>query len=310
MQINRIVIVGAGAIGGCVGGLLCNSANPVALVARGEHGAKIRDGGLNVVFPNRSISCSLKCFESVEQVDWSEEDVCLIATKLNDAEAVMDQLLKTCGPNLPIVCAFNGLQGEKWAASRFENVATIMIWMPSTHLFPGDVRVYGDSCPGVLDIGPVKGKNALTISETIARMLEESGFESIARPDILLWKYAKWITNLGNTAQALISDDWKGVAKAAQAEGELVLEAAGIERVKTDELLERCKKVNLKPIDGERRAGGSTWQSFMRGKKLETQWIEGAMARLADEIGVSAPVNHKLAALASDYRTAQAREVL
>jgi len=34
-----------------------------------------------------------------------------------------------------------------------------------------------------------------------------------------------------------VTDDWKSVAKAAQAEGESILEAAGVERISTSELL-------------------------------------------------------------------------
>ena len=141
MNIKRIVIVGAGAVGGCIGGLLCESGSNVALVARGEHGKKIRDEGLNVKFPNRVAFCKPDCFESVDAVDWKTDDVCLIATKLNDAEQVLDQLLAAAGAGIPVICTFNGMQGEQWATERFDTVATIMIWMPSTHLFPGDVRV-------------------------------------------------------------------------------------------------------------------------------------------------------------------------
>lgn len=310
MNVERIVIIGAGAVGGSIGGLLCDCGIDVTLVARGEHGAKIRSEGLNVKFPNRTVAVKPTCVESIGEIKWQHNDVCLIATKLNDALSVLDELSAAAGNGIPVVCTFNGIQGETWASERFQTVASIMIWMPSTHLFPGDVRVYGETCPGVLDIGPVTGEGCLELCNQLAERLRQAGFDSLARNDIQRWKYAKWITNLGNTAQALITDDWKRVLKAAQAEGEAVFEAAKIDRIRTPDLLERCKMVDLKPIDGERRSGGSTWQSHQRGKRLETPWIEGALAELADQFNVPAPVNKKLAELAELRKNATAAEVL
>ncbi len=58
---------------------------------------------------------------------------------------------------------------------------------------------------------------------------------SFTTPDTFRPKRAKWITNLGNTAQALVVDDWKAVASAARFEGKAALEAAGLTRVCADE---------------------------------------------------------------------------
>ena len=308
MTINRIVIIGAGAVGGCIGGLLNEANLPVTLIARGEHGKKIRELGLTVKFPNRNIVGKPSCFDSIEQLEWAPYDMVIVATKLYDVESVMDTIAKSAGSGVPVVCAFNGLHGEQWAAERFETVLSMLIWMPSTYLQPGEVLVYGKDCPGVLDIGPTNGTHSDRLSSELCDQLTTAGFDAAYRSDIKKWKYAKWITNLGNTAQALIVDDWKPVAMAAQAEGELVLDTANVSRVKTGELLERASKIKLKPIDNEPRPGGSTWQSFHRDKPLETPWIEGAMASLADQFKVPAPINRFLSNLATERRTATASE--
>lgn len=307
---QRLLIIGAGAIGGCIGGLLCNANKAVVLIARGEHGRMINREGLSVKFPDRIVHCHPECHPNLDAIQWCDSDVVLIATKLNDTQAVMNSLREFAGINVPIVCASNGIQGEKWAAQQFENVVSMMIWMPSVHLHPGDVRVYGQDCPGVLDVGPVCGSRAADISEELSQWLCEAGFDSVHRPDIARWKNSKWITNLGNAAQALVTDDWKSVAKAAQAEGEKVLDAVGMDRVSTDELLARAAHIKLKSIDGEQRPGGSTWQSLQRGKPLETQWIEQAMAELADAHNVAAPVCHAITQAAQNCRRVTAAEIL
>ena len=80
--------------------------------------------------------------------------------------------------------------------------------------------------------------------------------------------------------------------------------------VPTDELLARVAAVRALPVDGRARAGGSTWQSRARGRPLETPFLEGALAELAREVGVPAPVNAFLARAARDPRPLRAADVL
>jgi len=89
-----------------------------------------------------------------------------------------------------------------------------------------------------------------------------------------------------------------------------VLDAAGLARVPTARLRERVAAVRELEIDGERRPGGSTWQSRARGRPLESPWIEGALAELAAEVAVPAPINACLAEAARQARSLRAAEVL
>ena len=307
---ERTVVVGAGAVGGSLGGLLCAAGEDVLLVARGEHGAALRRDGLSLRLPDRALDLRPPCVERCDEVDWRAGDVALLATKLQDAERALDDLRAAAGPDLPVVCAGNGVDGERWAARRFRTVLSTLVWLPATHLVPGEVRLHAAGSLGVLDTGPCAGSPAPALAELWCELLRRAGFDALARPDIARWKRAKWITNLGGAAQALVQDDWRAVADAARAEGEAVLDAAGLPRVATADLLERVAAVRLAEVDGRRREGGSTWQSRARGRPLESEWIEGALARLAAEHGVPAPVNAALAAAARDPRPRTAAELL
>ena len=293
---RRWVVVGAGAVGGSIAGLLQESG---ACVARGEHGAVLRSRGLRLRLPERDLLLHLECFERVGQVDWRAGDVALLATKLQDARAALDELLAAAGPALPVVCATNGIHAELWSAERFERVLAMLVWLPAVHLLPGEVRLHTSGVRGVLDCGPHPPGGGLELASELCAGLCEAGFDAVARHDIAAWKHAKWITNLGAAAQALGLEDWRDVARAAQAEGERVLDAAGLPRVSPSALRERVAAVRDAPIAGQDRPGSSTWQSRARGKPLESAWIEGALARLAAELGVPAPVNAALAAAAT-----------
>jgi 2-dehydropantoate 2-reductase len=48
------------------------------------------------------------------------------------------------------------------------------------------------------------------------------------------------------------------------------------------------------PVGGETRGGGSTWQSLVRGRPLEVDWLNGEIVLLGAEHGVPTPANAAL----------------
>jgi 2-dehydropantoate 2-reductase len=146
----RYVIVGAGAIGGTVGVRLHEAGRSVVLVARGAHLAAIRQNGLRLDEPHRTVVARLPIVGAVSSVDWSAGDVVLLCTKTQDSRDVLDQL-----PDVPVVYVQNGVANERWAAERFARVMGICVQMPAEHLGPGRVAAYGAPVPGVLDIGRI-----------------------------------------------------------------------------------------------------------------------------------------------------------
>lgn len=308
--LERLVVLGPGAVGGSIGGLLAEGGLAVTLVARGEHGAALCERGLALRLPDRALALRLPCVRRVTEVDWRRGDAVLLATKLQDAERALDELRAAAGADVPVICAVNGVHGERWAAARFRRVLSMLVWIAATHLEPGEVRLHSSGARGVLDTGPTQGDPDGALAHELCARLRAVGFDAVAREDIARWKAAKWITNLGGAAQALVVDDWRRVAAAARAEGEATLDAAGVARVPSAEFRARVAHVLVEDVDGAARAGGSTWQSHRRGRPLESPWLEGALAELAARVGVPAPVNAYLARVARAPRTLTAAEVL
>ncbi len=309
MTINRVVIVGVGAVGGSIAGLVANSGVPIAMVARGEHGRSIREHGLRLALFDGDLVTQTDCFESVQEVDWQRGDMVVLATKLNDAREAMDDVVASAGKGMPIVCATNGVSAEPWAESRFDNVIGMMVWIPATHLEPGQVMLHTQDVRGVLDVGATNHRSN-DQAEEFADILRGAGFDSLAHNNIAAWKRAKWITNLGGAAQAMVTGDWMSVLKAAQAEGENTLQRSGLPRIPTEDLLARCDSVKITDVAGFERVGCSTWQSRQRGKPLESIYIEGAMADLGESLGVAVPVNRFLADASSQPRSFTSDEIL
>ena len=307
--LRRVVVVGAGAVGGAIGGLIAEAGVAVALVARGDHGAAIREHGLALRLPERAAKIAMPCVEEIEDFAFEAGDVAVVATKLYDAEDALQRLRAHAPADLVVCLAVNGVAGEQWATDRFTNVLSTMVWLPATFLEPGIVRVHSGRARGVLDTGPLRGA-PIGLAKSMCALLRRGGFDATPRSDIMRWKYAKLVANLGGTAQALVVDDAVSVIPALRAEGERVLEAAGVDRISTAELHARVSAVESLPVDGVPRQGGSTWQSQARGRPLETPWLEGEVLRIAQRLGVPAPICERLTAAAAASRTLTAAEAL
>jgi 2-dehydropantoate 2-reductase len=72
-----------------------------------------------------------------------------------------------------------------------------------------------------------------------------------------------------------------------------VLQAASIPYVSAEEdEARRGDLLQMRPVAGRMRGGGSTWQSLTRGAaSLETDYLNGEIVLLGREYGVATPVN-------------------
>ena len=104
-SLMRFVVLGAGAIGGVVGGRLAQHGHDVVLIARGAHYEAIRDNGLRIESPDEATTLRIPVVDGPSGISWSSDDVLLLATKTQDTEAALDALASVAPRTLPILCA-------------------------------------------------------------------------------------------------------------------------------------------------------------------------------------------------------------
>jgi 2-dehydropantoate 2-reductase len=295
----RFVIYGAGAIGGLVGGCLHEAGHRVELIARGRHLAAIQAGGLVVEWPDRRVVLDVPAVGGPDELDWPELDradpaVVVLTMKSQDTEAALEALEAVAPPATPVVCAQNGVANERRAVRRFANTYGLCVMCPATHLEPGVIRGHSVPVSGLMDLGRFPSG----VDATAAAVAEAFGgatFESVARPDIMRWKYRKLLMNLSNAIDAMCGTAGRDteIKHRAVAEAEAVLTAAGIDVASVEEDRERrADLVQMLPIGGSPWAGGSSWQSLTRGTgTIETDFLNGEIALLGRLYGVPVPVN-------------------
>lgn len=276
---------GAGAIGGSLGALLLAAGERVALIARGDHLEAMRGNGLLLKRPEGEARFEVDVFGAAEEVDWSDDDIVVLAMKTQDTVGA----LRSLPPGVPVVTLQNGVANERMALRLFDEVYPVCVMFPTSHLEPGVVVAHSSPTPGILDLGRypsgVDGQ-----AEAIAAAFRAAGFRSEARPDIMRWKYTKLLMNLGNAVEALCppSDERQEIVAKLREEAREVFWAAGIDFAGEEENKAfRGDSISVKEIAGQPRTGSSSWQSLARGTgTIEADYLNGEIVLLGRLHGI------------------------
>jgi 2-dehydropantoate 2-reductase len=293
------VIIGAGAVGGTIGGRLHQHGHPVTLVARGEHHDAIRERGLLLATPDGEHALDVPVVAGPEELVLEPDSVLVLAVKSQDSAAALEAWADApvrgggvAGDRLPVLCAQNGVANERLALRLFARVYGVCVWLPATYLTAGTVIAEGHPCSGMLHLGGYPGGVDGSV-ERIAADLAGSRFAAPVREDVMRWKYGKLLGNLGNGIGALFGSGDQELYGRLRAEGTAVLDAAGLAYTsREEEVAERGDLIQILPVAGRRRGGGSTWQSLARRTgSVEVDYLNGEIVLLGREYGVPTPVN-------------------
>lgn len=296
----RFIVYGAGAVGGVVGGRLFEHGHDVLLITRGAHHDAIRDKGLTLESPDAASTLPIPVVPDPGKISFGSDDVVLLAVKSQDTGAAVRALAERAPTATPIACFQNGVENERVVLRSFPRVYGVCVMCPTTHLSPGVVQAHSTPTTGLLDLGRYPSGVDDT-AEALATALQASTFSSRPTPDISRWKYAKLLSNLGNAIQVVCRPGAEELRRLVREEGVACLRAAGIAvATETEEAERRGDLLQLRPIAGQRRGGGSSWQSLARGVgSVESDYLNGEIVLLGRLYGVPTPVNAALQRLAN-----------
>lgn len=306
----RYIILGAGGIGGAIGGRLAETGHDVVLVARGNNLTVLREHGLRLAIPERVIQVHPPVVEHVSELTLTRDDVLLLCVKSQDTSDLLRQLAplpvgtSTAGEELPLLCVQNGIGNEREASRFFANVHGVGLMLQATHLEPGKVSATGTPMTGVLELGRYPF-GVDSVDEAIAADMSTSGFAVFVRADVMAWKRAKLLGNLSNALEAMCGPDASDADKPvlgeirarASAEARACFDAAGMTQIADEDWAthQKTSGMNRKPVEGQSRSGGSTWQSVQRGQgQVETDYLNGEIVLLGRLHGVETPMNERI----------------
>jgi 2-dehydropantoate 2-reductase len=294
------IIYGVGAIGGALAAKLIQSGQPVAGIARGAQLQALQSNGLLLRTPDGDFRARFPAVEDPTELDLRPDDIVFLCMKSQDTLQALERLRAAGVRDQAIVCAQNGVANEREALRNFANVYAMLVVMPATFIEPGEVAAFGAPHAGLFDIGRYPAGIDATVGR-IVDVLNGAGFAAFGQEAPMVSKYGKLLMNLGNVLDAAVGEAAFGsdLYAAAKAEGEAVLQAAGIAYADVGPDNDRRKQLmQMQKIPGVERVGSSSAQSLARGTgSIETDYLNGEIVLLGRLHGVPVPVNAGLCRL-------------
>ena len=119
----KILIVGAGAVGGYFGGRLAQAGRDVTFLVRPARAKQLSQDGLRIISPHGDVVITPKLV-SADEID-TPYDVVLLSVKAYALEAAMNDFAAAVGPETMIFPVLNGLRHVELLAKRFGEHAVI-----------------------------------------------------------------------------------------------------------------------------------------------------------------------------------------
>ncbi len=293
----KIGIMGAGAIGSVIGGMLARNGHKVTLVGRKSHIDEIRKSGLHIsgIWGDHTI----RDLEAVTEPPQECQDIVILTVKSFDTARAAAEAMPMVGINTVVVSIQNGLG----------NIETL------TGIFGMEKIIGGMAIFGVILTGPGKVRVTVIASETlvgeldgsltcrvedIVNILASAGIPVNASDNIMRDIWHKVLYNIAlNPLSAIFQVSYgqiadnphtRWLAKQMINEAFQVADASGrhLGMSTADEYLEILWNEKLPPTRDHR---SSMLQDILRGKKTEIDFINGAVVRIGAEYGIETPYN-------------------
>jgi 2-dehydropantoate 2-reductase len=313
MTMERVCVVGAGAIGSLFAGHLASVAEVSVLCRREEHAAALSDEGLRVSGKSERHA---RVAAATDPRSLPVPDLVIVAVKATQLEATAS-VVRGCWPGAAAMTVQNGLGAEAvmHAAGDWPLISSVTFMSGIRH---GDAHVeYELDTPTWL--GPWSGtETPLPLAEAAGDLIARSGLKVEVLPDLLPAQWSKLIFNAAVNGVAALTElphvalfaaedadsDLGHVLRGLVDEGKAVAAAAGVA------LHDDPWEMNVRAVSrGSTEAAGGDYahlpsmlEDVLARRPTETDWIGGALVREAARLGVPVPLN------AAVWRLVKAKE--
>jgi 2-dehydropantoate 2-reductase len=295
----KIAIVGPGAIGCLLGGLLSRAGHEVWLIDRRPERAALLDRrGVSISGVGGDFNAAVRATASPTEAGIAE--LIIVAVKSYDTAAAAQAAQSLVGAQTTVLTVQNGLGNVEALQSQLgaDRVVAGVTSLGATRLGPGQVQHAGR---GPTVIGELDGRVTDRLKET-AGALSSTGLEVETTTDVVSALWGKLAVNAGINAVATLarlrnggvvqSESLLGLLRSAVREVEAVAGAKRIELPEPD-MAAQAEEVCRRTADNT----NSMLQDVRQRRRTEVEAINGAVVREGAAVGVATPVNAVLVAL-------------
>ncbi len=318
----KALIIGAGAIGCLVGGKLAQAGHEVTLAARPGTAAIIRQQGVEMHDSRgrHHITAIAAAGSIAAAFHLAAYDLAILTVKSYDTATALNEFVQVAGSAPPPVLSLqNGVGNEEALATALggANVLAGVITTPVSVLGPAVVQV--DKPAYTLGLSPWHADAPAPLVDATQTALTQAGFSVTRYADAQSMKWTKLLMNMmGNAvcaildmtpAQEMAEDVLVDLEIDAWREALAVMQAANIRPANLGgypfRLLAPLIRTLPKPLLRSAlrvKAGGarggkmpSLHIDLHSGRKQsEVAWLNGAVAKKGEEVGVRTPINRML----------------
>lgn len=312
----KICILGAGAIGCYLGGALSAAGADVTLIVRPRMEAELKDAGqihlsdyqgLSLDAPLPQLSTSADALVSA--------DVILLTVKCAAVASTTEEIARFARSQVPVVALQNGIGSEESLMNLPNPVIQGIVGF--------NVAPLGKGCFHRGTEGDVY-TSALSCGDSLNHYFSQVGFALKQTDEFEALRWAKLQLNLNNAINALSDMPLKSeletrayrkvlseamneliaVANARQLQLPLLtrLPARWLPKlIRVPDFLFRRLASSMLAIDPEARS--SMWEDLNSGRRTEVDFINGAVVRESERLGLNAPANRALIELIHGIET-------
>lgn len=315
----KIVILGAGSVGGYIGGALLDAGADVILIGRARMQARLDAFGMTLTDSHgyRVTHAPGTLPFRQDYAALANADLVLVTVKSADTDAAGALIAAHAPPRALVFSLQNGVGNLQRLQAALPGVCVLAAMVPFNVVQLEGGRLHrGTAGELMIQTSPALAPWLALFAAARLPLQEKPDFEAV--------QWGKLLINLNNGVNALSGIPLKAqfsqrayrcCLAALIDEGRTVLAAAGVRPARVVALGPRVLPLVLRLPDGVfRRVAGpmlridpearsSMWEDLQAGRRTEIDYLSGAIVMLAASIGRTAPVNARMVAL---IRTAEA----
>jgi len=286
----RVLVYGAGAVGGFFGGLLARAGEDVHFVARGIQLQALRARGLTINSRRLgSITVPVSTFGSAAAA--GSADLVLVCVKTQQLPGIFDDLATVVGPHTVIVPLQNGVEADAQLSVRFPHAVVLpsVVYVGATVDEPGVVTHVAS---GTIGIGANRDEDRHVLA-AVRDTLAKTGQPVHISNDIQRERWHKLMWNAAfNSVSALtgrVPADLLAQPDVRSLIVNIMSEVLAVGRGCGVDLRPEDIDKHIAWTEGATGMRTSTMVDRERGRTMESDGLLGVVVRKGREVGVATP---------------------